>query len=386
MLVAGGLAGGFRLARMGDLARTSNDSKWYPLTADLKADLANLDLAGWKKPQVDQINNQHLLDLRDVASPPEFKLINFTRLISRTESWELSAEAKNPNNDVGYPSLVVSRDSRGKKTYHLFYAIHDVASGIGLARANALEGPFTKIGGGQAPDSRILRPPTRPRKTSHLSSPVAIWNAVNGVWHLYFHYYSNQFAEGLGHQNTAVAISKDLRNWEVVVGSDGDFLAVLPVTKERWMNSQSTYHSIQLLPNGLWLAFLRGTSVHFRDGELEADPTSLGFAVSRDGIRWSLVSGEPPFPSLPLANGHPVTQRPGFCARLRDRYLVCWTEQNEFTRVGRARLATTRNFSEFEVLATEIPITVHDGAMTPWRVGNAIYLLAGPYLYKFAVA
>jgi hypothetical protein len=52
---------------------------------------------------------------------------------------------------------------------------------------------------------------------------------------------------------------------------------VLPTTEKPWMNSQSSYHAVQRLADGLWLAFLRGTS---------ADQiVQLGFATSGDGRR-----------------------------------------------------------------------------------------------------
>jgi hypothetical protein len=381
-------AAGYAAVRMDYLksrlavARTSHDSRWYPYTDKLAERLSDMSLSGWAGLSQDALNNRHLLDLRETASIAGFAVGAGKRLIGRTESWELSAENPESKNDVGYPSLVISRTADGRPQYNLFYAIHDVSSGIGLAQAPRLEGPYRKHGESNPfPDSRVLYPPARPRLTSHLSSPVVIWNEELHRWHMYFHYYSNQFDEGFGHQNTALAVSQDLENWDILLGSDGDFLAVLPVTRELWMNSQSTYHSIQRLPNGLWLAFLRGTGVRFVDGKQVPEPTAMSFAVSPDGIRWSLVPGAPQFPALPPVAGKNVIRRPGFVARLRDDYLICWSEGVEVPGQEQHRLAYTRDFVRFRPADDILHFPVSDGAITPWRRGSDVFLVSGPWLY-----
>lgn len=57
-----------------------------------------------------------------------------------------------------------------------------------------------------------------------------------------------------------------------------DIVPVLPTTKKWWMSTESSYHAIQRLPDGRWLAFLRGTA-------LRGLP-QLGFADSADGVKW----------------------------------------------------------------------------------------------------
>lgn len=364
------------------VARTSVDSRWHPYTDRQAEMLADPGLSGWGGQSEVWINNRHLLNLRDADSLDEFAIVARRRLISRTEDWELSAERPETQNDVGYPSLVVSRDEHDAKRYNLFYAIHDVASGIGLATSDRIAGPYAKRGTGPFPDSRVLYPPARPRLTSHFSSPVVIWNQERREWFMYFHFYSNQFAEGLGHQNTGLATSKNLLDWHILTGSDGDFLAVLPVTPELWMNSQSTYHSIQRLPNGLWLAFVRGTGVRIENGKEVGEPTAMSFAVSVDGVRWSLVPGAPQFPALGTREGKIVVRRPGFVARLRDRYVICWSEGAERVGGQRHRYAYTRDFQTFDPTASGPAFDVEDGAIVPWREGGEVFLLTGPWLYS----
>ena len=109
----------------------------------------------------------------------------------------------------------------------------------------------------------------------------------------------------------------------------------------------------------------------------------MNFAVSADGVHWSLLSRDPLFPSLPLDRGEPITQRPGFCARLADRYLVCWSERNDRLESGRHIMATTTDFRRFDRIEAGLDIEVSDGAICPWRIGRSIALLSGPYLYEF---
>lgn len=365
------------------IARTSRDSRWYDFTARHAQLLDDQSLGHWPTLSESDLNNRHVLDLREFDAIGDLAVIRSKRILARTEAWELSQERPELRNDVGYPTLAVENLRGNSPRYYLYYAIHDVASGIGLATADRLGGPYRKVRGSEPfADSRILYPPARPRLTSHLSSPIVVWNADKGLWHLYFHYYSNQFDEGLGHQNTALATSRNLLDWDVLTGSDGDFLAVLPVTRELWMNSQSTYHAIQRLPNGLWLAFLRGTGVTIIDGKPVGQPTALGFAVSIDGVRWSLVPGSPQFPALPHRPEGDVIRRPGFIARMRDRYLVCWSEGIERPGAPRHHYAYTRDFQSFSAPVAGPVFPVEDGAICPWREGDRIYLLSGPWLHE----
>ena len=56
------------------------------------------------------------------------------------------------------------------------------------------------------------------------------------------------------------------------------------------MNSQSSYHFIKDLPNGKWIALLRGTGGEYIKGEWSRATLKIGVAVSRDGINWGLIN------------------------------------------------------------------------------------------------
>ena len=367
------------------IARTSTESRWYPWTISLDRSLRTA-FDRWSPATAAAGPNVHLLDLSDIENFSQLRLVRRQRLIERTQGWELSAENPASRNDVGYPSLVWGGADGDKSQYHLFYAIHDPDSGIGLARASDIYGPYTKFRGQSIErDSRVIFAPARPRATSHLSSPVVLWNAQRKLWHMYFHYYSNQFDDGFGHQNTALATSRNLVDWDVLTGHDGDFLAVLPVTPELWMNSQSTYHTVQRLPNGLWLAFLRGTGIRKTGSTMEEQPTAMGLAASLDGIRWSLVPGAPQWPALPQQVEGRVIQRPGFVARMRGGFALVWAHQPQ--RGPEKRFAAfTRDFAEFRQM--ELPdwgMSIEDGAISAVRKGQEVVMITGPYAYGFAI-
>ena len=118
---------------------------------------------------------------------------------------------------------------------------------------------------------------------------------------------------GYGHQMTALATCPDLpsHNWAIWTdpawgsASVWDIVPLLPTTAEWWMDSQSSYHAIQRLVGGQWLAFLRGTS--------DSSPyPRLGFATSTDGRSWDYFPQNPVItPSGPGERGG--VYRPNFC-------------------------------------------------------------------------
>jgi hypothetical protein len=105
----------------------------------------------------------------------------------------------------------------------------------------------------------------------------------------------------------------------------GKLVPVLPVTAQRWMNSQSSYHSLARLPDGRWLAFLRGTG------------------------------GE---------------------------YLLCWSESNPYDGGPKIIYGRTRDFRSVERDErgyANWPMA--DGLISPWREGRQLYLFAGKHLH-----
>ena len=161
---------------------------------------------------------------------------------------------------------------------------------------------------------------------------------------MYFHYYNHYWGgaggeawsthnPGFGHQMTGLATTPDLssHNWTIWTDpvwrqvSVWDIVPVFPTTDAAWMESQSSYHGIQRLPDGQWLAFLRGTN------DSTGRPT-VGFGTSNDGRHWDY------FPENPvIAPGKSWTvdtneYRPKFIGYLgenesgKNEYLVAWSE------------------------------------------------------------
>ena len=266
---------------------TSSASRWYSRSEiDIAWPPMNVDMTKLSSP-IYQAGNSGLVDLTGLDLP-RLKLKETVKILERTEAWEVGDDSYLP----GYPSVVknnVGDNPDGK--FYLFYAVHDPPSGIALAVSRKISGPFTKIAAmnPDLDDSRVLRAPRRPRGTSHFSSPVVIWNPVESLWHMYFHFYRDERRAGFGQQKTALATTSDLSsgNWEILSDREGDYITPL-LAKGDWLNSQSSYHSVCRLPDGSWYALLRGVT-------LNNETSSLGFAGSRDGIRWALL---PPTPAV----------------------------------------------------------------------------------------
>ena len=173
-------------------------------------------------------------------------------------------------------------------------------------------------------------------------------------------------------------IWKDSRQGKVSVW---DIVPTLPTTNEAWMKSASSYHAIQRLPDGRWLAFLRGTPTRY------PGPT-VGFAMSVDGRRWKQFAENPL-----IAPDKPWTKkaneyRPAFIGYLgRDtadkrEYLVAWSEHPE----PHVIYSTTTDFKIFKrdtrgYAKWKGP----DGLVSPWRKGNRLYLFAGKHLHEIAL-
>ncbi len=149
---------------------------------------------------------------------------------------------------------------------------------------------------------------------------------------------------------------------------------MLPTTDEAWSNSASSYNAIQRLPNGQWLAFVRGTN--YATGL----PT-VGFATSDNGRNWDYSSANPV-----IASGKPWTvatneYRPKFIGYLgengtgEDEYLVAWSEHSNPYVI----YSKTTDFVTFERDSRGYANwgDGEDGIVSAWREGDNLYLFSG---------
>jgi hypothetical protein len=367
---------------------SSPQSRWYSL-ADLGISRGDLVTALRAKPERKELMaTANIVDLRDRGCFPQLRLNWERTTVVNSEAWE---EGIGPRKDsVGFPSVV--RNLRGRNAdgrYYLFYAIHDPNSGIGAATSASVEGPWQKFGARlDHPDSRVLRAPLVPHETSHFSSPVVIWNARERLWFMYFHFYSNEWQEGGGHQRTALATSPALgaRDWHPWIDSKGKLMVVLPVTHERWMNSQSSYHVISRLPGGLWLAFLRGVGGEYAGDSWKQDPAGLGLAVSPDGRRWAQLDGNPWIHQRDGRGGLAGVYRPLFIAMLRDGYFLAWSESHYYDAGPELRAATSRDLRSLTGLHVDFGgWTPADGPVAAIRAGDTLYLFNGATERSYAM-
>ena len=348
-------------------------------------------------------NNLRCVDLSDLKKALPLTVVSSKRILEANEAWEKSTWSPGQNHSsLGYPSLV--RNDHGRKAdgkYYLYFAHHDPTSGIGCAVADRIGGPYTKI---KALDparehSMVLVNPHYPGKKgdpSHFSSPCVAWCEEEKLWFLYFHYYNHYHgawkgdprSPGQGNQMTALAVSEDLAShrWRIVrdeaLGkvSVHDILPVLPTTKVPWMESASSYHAIQRLPGGQWLAFLRGTPV-------KGLPT-LGFATSQNGREWRWGKNNPILHPDDGGKGYRGIYRPGFVAYLgklrsgKRKYLLVWTESPAAGDVPQPRYGYTTDF--IKVVRDprgHAKWPAGDGLISAWREGARLYLFAGKELH-----
>lgn len=361
-------------------ATSSPHSRWYSLD-ELGLSREDLVSSLRAKPRPENESGEtNIPDLRDRGCFPPLRLEWDRRILANSETWE---DGLGPEKDsVGFPS--VARNTHGRNPdarYYLFYAIHDPNSGIGVATSASVRGPWRKLGAqGNHPDSRVLRAPVVPRETSHFSSPVVVWNPRERLWFMYFHFYSNEWQEGGGHQRTALATSADLasRNWQPWVDAQGRLIAVLPVTHERWMNSQSSYHVVYRLPGGLWLAFLRGVGGEYSAAEFRQDPAALGLAISPDGRRWAQLDGNPWIDQHDGRNSRAGVYRPLFMALLRGDYFLAWSESNPYDSDPVVHSAMSRDLRDVRELPVDfLDWTPAGGPVSVIRNSDRLYFFDG---------
>ena len=276
------------------------------------------------------------------------------------------------------------------------YAHHDIPSGIGCAIENNISGPYYKLAelDSSKNDSQVLKPPRHDlykdnsellrhtRGSSqlyhlllgdhhHLSSPYIVWNPKEEIWHLYFHSYRYLWPSGGGHQQTCLAICRDLSSheWEILKNPDRTWKIVLPVTDEKWMNSQSSYHNTCVLPNGTFLAFLNGTGGEYVNGEWTQPYRGLGFATSQDGINWNY------FPENPILKSGERGLSTGLIGYLGDdEYLVVWSEKGNLI-YGKT--------IDFKIITRDPrgPAKWKGALICPWREEEKLYLFTHGYIH-----
>lgn len=338
--------------------------------------------------RIDQ--NTKCVDLSDLRGDLPLEVSRSTQVLRQTEPWERSTWPDDSGHEsLGYPTVV--RNDRGPgpdKRYYLYYAHHDPNSGIGCAVAESIEGPYVKVAEKDRTrrDSRVLVCPGKPGQPFHYSSPCVLWSDEEQVWFMYFHFYENQWRTGGGHQRTALATCPDLATnvWTPWTDQDGRLVPVFPVTAERWMNSQSSYHAIQRLPDGRWLGFLRGTGGEVDDaGKWLQDPCKLGFAMSGDGRRWDYFPENPVIHQDDGGGGQKGVYRPHFVGYLGNgEYLLCWSESAPYDGGSRIIYGRTR---DFRMVARDARgyarWPIGDGLISPWREGGNLYLFAGKYVH-----
>jgi hypothetical protein len=146
------------------------------------------------------------------------------------------------------------------------------------------------------------------------------------------------------------------------------------------MYGTSSYHAIQRLPTGEWLAFMRGTDVK--------GVCSVGFARSQDGRKWEMSPENPTIRPKTGRDAEIGIYRPGFVGYLgknpagKHKYLVVWAESRKGADVPRMRYGYTTDF----VKITPDPRGFAkwpggDGLISTWRVDDKLYLFAAKYLH-----
>ena len=158
-------------------------------------------------------------------------------------------------------------------------------------------------------------------------------------------------------------------------------MPVIPTTKKPWMYGTSSYHSIQRLPTGEWLAFMRGTDVK--------GACSVGFARSQDGRKWDLFPENPMIRPKSGPDAELGIYRPGFIGYLGKGFCRQSTSTWSFgRRAARGRtcrkcVTVIRPISSrsFRIRRGFAKWPGGDGLISTWRVDDKLYLFAAKYLH-----
>ncbi len=366
--------------------------------------------------------NLQVVDLRDLIAPLPLSVNSSRRILWQTQDWEHS-KWQNPNwpagggDTVGFPTVVKNThglNPDGK--YYLYYAHHDPMSGIGVAVADNITGPYTKANVNGSGNSMVLTVPNYDPNNpqygytnnvgAHFSSPSAVWNEDEQLWFIYFHYLNDHYYEwqnytdpspptpGLARQMTALATTDDLssHNWTIYTDpvwnglSEWNIVPVFPTTEEHWSNEASTYHAIQRLPQPLangdqWLGFLRGTAPDWSTGTIAA----VGFASSSDGRSWNHFTENPLITRDKAWTQNESEYRPKFIGYLgknesnEDEYLVAWAEHSNPHII----YSKTTDFKTFERDSRGYASWGIGGAgiVSAYREGDTLYLFSDKYVH-----
>jgi hypothetical protein len=332
--------------------------------------------------------NLQVVDLRDLDGDLPLNILSTTQILWQSEGWE--------HDTLGFTTVV--KNDRGlnpDNRYYLYYAHHDPTSGIGVAVADSLTGPYTKI---SPPDSRVLTP-SGGSANQHYSTPKVVWNEDANLWHMYFHFWNsdhfpwrNTMGMGFGHQMTALATTPDLssHNWTPLPGDPAvlnpPIEPVLPSTAERWINSQSSYHGVQRLPDGTWVAFMRGTGGEYDGANWLQDTTKIGIAISNDGINWTYLPQNPILHEGDGGGGPPGDYTAEFIGYLGenasgvDEYLLVWNE------AGQIRYGKTTDFVNIERDPRGYANwPSYGGADTACREGDRLYIFTGKFIHEMVL-
>ena len=361
---------------------------------------AQAEFREWEALNQIEKNNRKCVDLTDIVGGLPLKPLATKQILRRTEKWEFSAWNEDGKDSLGFPSVV--KNIYGPwpdNKYYLFYSHHDPNSGIGCAVSDKIDGPYIKIADldKTRQDSQVLKPLSTWQKGKsllrklpyHFSSPCVLWDDEQQLWVMFFHYYKNEWNKGEGHQKTTVATCPDLRlnKWTIKTDEDQNIIPVFPTTTKRWMNSQSSYHSIQKMPDGKWLAFLRGTGGEYTpEGQWKQDTTKLGFAISSSSTgNWEYFPDNPIIHQENTGSKREGVLRPHFIGYLgASSFLVGWSESTYYDADLRIIYNITTDFRNFQRdtrgYAHWVP---NDGLVSPWREDGNLYLFSGKYVHTF---
>jgi len=183
--------------------------------------------------------NLQVVDLSDLEGPLPLDVVSTRQILWRSEPWE-HPTWKNPDwpaggpDTVGYPCVV--KNDRGPGAdgkYYLFYAHHDPRSGIGVAVADTITGPYRK--NVRVPgrcDNQVVPAfhagSHNPDDPDHSSSPWVIWNEEEKLWFMYFHYFNHDRSRVPGYQLTGLATCSNLASHRWTIWKDPSFGTVPP--------------------------------------------------------------------------------------------------------------------------------------------------------------
>lgn len=347
-------------------------------------------------------NNCQVVDLTDLVGDLPLDVVSTKQVLNQTEDWEHSTwrNASWPANGadtVGYPTVV--KNTKGQMAdgkYYLFYAHHDPRSGIGVAVADSVTGPYSKaVNVPGRTDNQVVpsyhADSKNPDDPSHNSSPWVVWNEQEELWFMYFHFYNHAHGASTNFQTTALATTSCLSShqWTIWAGdvaqSLPNWIAVLPTTDESWANEASSYNTVHRLPDGRWLAFVRGTS----NDERPTRHTRLGFATSKNGRSFVYFDENPILHKNDGGGGRKGVYRPGFIGFLgkreggREKYVVAWQEAHHNDGDSQLIYGYT---TDFKSIKRDPRGHVHwkgfDGGVSAWRKGDRLYLFSGKFVHE----